>query len=64
MARRKRTYEDKKIYIAFYISKTDLERIEKILQSGNSIFEDRSTIIRYCIKNALPKIEEEIFKTE
>jgi hypothetical protein len=60
--RRPKTHKPRKVYVAFYIEETDLERCQRIVESNTSIFEDRSTLIRYFIKQGLPNLEAEIFK--
>lgn len=52
--------KDKKVYESFYLEKSIDERINQIINDPNNIFDDKSSFFRYCIKQQLPKIEEEI----
>jgi len=60
--RRKKDLANRSELVAFLLDKREIERIERILQSGDSFFEnDRSKLIRHCIRKTLPEIEKELF---
>ncbi len=54
----------KKSHINFYLENDIIARLDKIHQDSNTIFDDRSSLIRYCVKMHLPIIEKEIKEKE
>lgn len=59
-----RPQKEKKIYLSFYAEKTLVKRIDEIVTDPNNFFDDRSTLIRHCIKLSLPEIERELKQKE
>jgi len=55
-------YEDKKKLINFYIGKKELEKINIIMARDDTIFEDRSQIIRYLIKLGIIQFQKDLDK--
>lgn len=63
MAKRKEARE-KKEPVPFHLEKSIKNRIQNVVDNPNSIFENRSNLIRYCIKQQLPLIEKELEENE
>lgn len=59
-----RPQKEKKVYLSFYAEKTLVKRIDEIVTDPNNFFDDRSTLIRHCIKLSLPEIERELKEKE
>ena len=56
--------KEKKVYVSFYLEKSILARLKKISDNPDAVFDDVSTLIRYCVKTQLPTIEHEIESKE
>jgi hypothetical protein len=56
--------KDKKIYVSFYLEKSNLDRLRRVSQNPESVFDDVSSLIRFCVKMQLPLIEKETFQRE
>lgn len=54
-------YEQCMVYTAIYLSKTDRERIQKLIEEGGCVFDNMSDVIRWCIREKLPDLEKEMF---
>lgn len=52
--------KNKKIHVNFYLEKEIIEEIDLLVNDPKNIFDDRSKIIRYCVKMTLPKIKDEL----
>jgi metal-responsive CopG/Arc/MetJ family transcriptional regulator len=52
--------KSRKLLINFYLDKELIRRCDTIVREGNTLFEDRSTLIRHCVKTTLPIIEKQI----
>lgn len=52
--------KNRKQHLNFYLETELIKRIDKISEDPNNIFDDRSKIIRFCIKQQLPLIEKQI----
>jgi len=63
MAKKKEPRE-KKVPVPFHLETSIRERIQEVVDNPNSIFENRSNLIRYCIKQQLPIIEKELYENE
>ena len=49
--------KERKIYVSVNIESSILKKMDLIVEDPNNIFDDRSTLIRYFIKNGLPELE-------
>lgn len=54
--------KEKRVCINFYLENSFLKRIETIVKDSSNIFDDKSTLIRYCVKQMLPIIEMDLKK--
>lgn len=52
--------KEQKLLINFYLEKSTLQRCDAIVNQRDNVFEDRSTLIRYLIKQHLPILEAEL----
>lgn len=55
--------KEKKLCINLYIEKSFIKRLETIVNDPNNIFDSQSALIRYCLKQMLPSVENDL-KTE
>lgn len=60
MGRPKKTNKEKRLMINFYLEKTLIKRCDEIVNDQDNIFDDRSTLIRYCVRMQLPILEKEL----
>ena len=51
-----------KAYISLYLGQEYIDRLDKIVDDPNNIFDDRSTLLRYIIQTNLSKVEEDMRK--
>jgi len=56
--------KERKEYTAFYLDKTIKRRIRAIVEDPNSMFDNDSSLIRYCIKKTIVEIEKELQETK
>jgi hypothetical protein len=56
--------KEKKEYTAFYLERTIRKRIRVIVENPNSMFDNDSVLIRFCVKKTLPDLEKELQETE
>ena len=61
---KKKESREKKEPIPFHLEKSIIARIQEIVNNPNSIFENRSNLIRYCIKQQLTQIEKDLLDNE
>lgn len=54
--------KEKKECVNFYIERSFIKRIEQIVKDPNNIFDSQSSLLRYCLKQMLPSIEEDLRK--
>ena len=54
--------KSKKSYLSLYLERDYIDRLDKIVEDPNNIFDDRSTLLRYIIKTSLSRVEEDITK--
>jgi hypothetical protein len=52
--------KEKKQYTAFYIEKSVRKKIRDIVENPNSMFDNESAFIRYCVKKVLVEVEREL----
>jgi len=50
----------KKSHLNFYLENDIIKRMDIIVGDADNIFDDRSKIIRFCVKQQLPLIEKQI----
>lgn len=55
-----KTKKEQKLLINFYLEKSLIKRCDEIVNDEDNIFEDRSTLIRYCVKQQIPQLEAEL----
>jgi hypothetical protein len=58
-----REYKEKMIYQAFFLSKVDVKRIERLTDLPCFPLETKSDVIRHCIKLGLEGLEAKYFRT-
>jgi len=56
--------KERKEYTAFYLEKSIKKKIREIVENPNSMFDNDSSLIRYCIKKTLVELEKELQETE
>lgn len=54
--------KERKILVNLYLEKTIVDKCDKIVNYGDTIFEDRSSLLRSLIKQNLPILERDINK--
>lgn len=52
--------KEKKEYMSFYLEKSFVKRIEALVDDPNTIFDDKSSFLRFCAKQQIPLAEEEV----
>jgi hypothetical protein len=57
---RRHTQKETKEYIAFYLEPSIKEKMQLIVDNPNTMFDNLSALIRYCIKSKIPEIEKEL----
>jgi len=60
----RKTKKEKKEYTAFYLETSIKERIQKIVDNPNTMFDSESGFYRHAVKRTLPEIEKEIKENE
>lgn len=53
-----------KRHVNFYLEEDLVTRLDQIINDSNNIFDDRSKLIRFFIKQQLPVLEEELIKEQ
>jgi len=61
--KRLREYREKMTYVAFFLPKSDVKRINRLLEVKECFLETKSDIIRHCIKEKLKELEEKFLKS-
>jgi hypothetical protein len=61
---RRRHQKETKEYIAFYLEPSIKEKMIKIVEDPNTMFDNISSLIRYCIKSKVPEIEKELYEQQ
>jgi len=56
--------KEKKEYTAFYLEISIKERIQKIVDNPNTMFDSESSFYRHAVKRILPEIEKELEENE